>query len=372
MSQSLLGSFKGVLVGIIFVPVSFIGLFWNEGRAVKTAESLAEGAKSVISVPADAVNAANDGKLVYVSGETKTTGLVKDPDFGVSAERMLRLERRVEMYQWKESSRTVNSNTTYSYSQTWSSHRIDSDSFHEPGHPNPEKMPIEPESFNAKGSTLGAFTLSDAVIEKLGTQDYIPDPATIGKNSPATKKHFKLNEEGVFYRGKDPAAPAVGDLRVSYRSVPAGVISLIARQAGNTFAPYIAKAGGEVLLVKQGVVPAAQMFHEAEQENTILTWIIRGAGVLVMFLGFAGLLAPLEAAADLIPFLGHLVRAGANFVAFLAALFFSCITIAIAWVVVRPLLGISLLAGAAALLVWMVMLHNKHKAAKLAQAAAAH
>ena len=360
--MSVKNAIGGFFIGLIFVPGSFIALIWNEGRAVKTANSLEEGAKTVISVPADSVSAANEGKLVYVSGQTAATGAISDPDFGLTAEHMLRLERKVEMYQWKESSSTSNGNTTYSYSQTWSSSLIDSSRFHEPGHQNPETMPIEPASFNAQGATLGAFTLSDAVIEKLGTQTYVPDPEKIGKNSPATKKHFKLNEDGVFYRGKDPAAPALGDLRVSYRSVYAGVISLVAQQAGNTFAPYVAKAGGEVLIVKSGTVAAAQLFQEAQEENTILTWIIRGGGFLFMFFGFAGLFAPVEAVADWIPFLGHLVRAGVGVVAFLAALFFSFVTIAITWVVVRPVVGIGLLVVAGLALYGMIHLHAKHKA----------
>ena len=40
---------------------------WNEGRAVRTAESLEEGAGAVVSVPADAVDPGNEGKLVHVS-----------------------------------------------------------------------------------------------------------------------------------------------------------------------------------------------------------------------------------------------------------------------------------------------------------------
>jgi transmembrane protein TMEM43 len=369
--MSMRGSIGGFFIGLLFVPGAFIALIWNEGRAVETARSLEEGAKTVISVPADAVAPANDNKLVYVSGQTVAIGAITDPDFGISAEHALRLERAVEMYQWKESSSTSNGNTSFSYSKTWSSHAIDSSNFHVPGHDNPEKMPIEPESFNAKGSTLGAFNLSDAVIEKLGTETFTPDPKKLGRNSVATKKHFKLTEEGVFYHGDDPAAPAIGDVRVSFKDVPAGVISVVAQQTGDTLGPYLAKAGGTVLLVNSGVVPAAAMFHEAQQANTILTWIIRGAGFFFMFIGFAGILGPVEMITDWIPFLGHLIRAGVGFIAFLAALFFSFLTIAITWVVVRPLLGISLLVGAAAILFWLIRLHAKHKALAQQQSQAA-
>jgi len=39
-------SIKGVLIGLVLIVGSVIGLFWNEGRAVQTAKSLAEGLAS--------------------------------------------------------------------------------------------------------------------------------------------------------------------------------------------------------------------------------------------------------------------------------------------------------------------------------------
>ena len=58
------GSIKGVLVGLILFVAAFPVLFWNEGRAVKTARSLTEGAAAVIEVSADAPDPGNEGKLV--------------------------------------------------------------------------------------------------------------------------------------------------------------------------------------------------------------------------------------------------------------------------------------------------------------------
>src|SRR6476661_10902894 len=46
--QRLLEAAIGVVVGLVFVLVTVIGLFWNKGRAVQTARSLAEGAGLVV------------------------------------------------------------------------------------------------------------------------------------------------------------------------------------------------------------------------------------------------------------------------------------------------------------------------------------
>ena len=94
-------SIKSVLVGLLLFVVSFPLLFWNEGRAVETAKSLQEGAKTVVSVSADAVDQGNAGKLVHMSGQATPTETLEDPDFGVSAS-VIRLVRKAEMFQWEE------------------------------------------------------------------------------------------------------------------------------------------------------------------------------------------------------------------------------------------------------------------------------
>src|SRR5262249_33496238 len=126
-------SIKGVVIGFVLVALSGFGLFWNEGRAVQTAKSLAEGAALVITIDASPVDprrvdAANEGRLVHVTGEMKAGVKPSDPEFGVSAEG-LRLVRTAEMYQWREEKKTETKKnvggseetvTTYSYVQVWS------------------------------------------------------------------------------------------------------------------------------------------------------------------------------------------------------------------------------------------------------------
>src|SRR5512140_251368 len=97
----LVESIKGVLIGIVFFIGAFPLLFWNEGRAVQTAKSLAEGDAAVVHV--EKLDPGNEGKLVHVSGEAKTDEILADDEYGVMAN-ALRLARRVEMYQYFEKS----------------------------------------------------------------------------------------------------------------------------------------------------------------------------------------------------------------------------------------------------------------------------
>jgi hypothetical protein len=54
-------SIVGVPIGLLMLIAACVGLFWNEGRAVQTARSLAEGKGLVISVDPATVDAANEG-----------------------------------------------------------------------------------------------------------------------------------------------------------------------------------------------------------------------------------------------------------------------------------------------------------------------
>ena len=51
-------SIVGVLIGLVMVIAAIVVLFWNEGRAIQTARSLAEGAgSSWMSIPHASIRA---------------------------------------------------------------------------------------------------------------------------------------------------------------------------------------------------------------------------------------------------------------------------------------------------------------------------
>ena len=66
--------------------------------------------------------------------------------------------------------------------------------------------------------------------------------------------------------------------------------------------------------------------------------------MILMFAGLALIFAPLGTIADVVPFLGSLLRAGTGLVAGVIALTLSILTVALAWIAYRPLVGIGLLA----------------------------
>jgi hypothetical protein len=100
----------------------------------------------------------------------------------------------------------------------------------------------------------------------------------------------------------------------------------------------------------------------------MLTWILRFVGLLVMTFGLLMVLSPIQKAANFVPFLGDVV----GFVLFLAcgliSLALSLITIGIAWLAYRPLLGGGLLAAALVAIILVVMMRKKRGPAPQATA----
>ena len=128
-------------------------------------------------------------------------------------------------------------------------------------------------------------------------------------------------------------------------------VSLVAVQRGATFETYHARAGSDILLLEAGSVPADQMFKSALTKNTILTWALRAAGLLLMFIGLVLVLRPISVLGSVIPVVGSILGAGTASVAFLVALTLSFMTMALAWVAYRPVLALGLMAVALASLV---------------------
>ncbi|MFD2265506.1 TMEM43 family protein [Lacibacterium aquatile] len=353
LKQSLIG----MLIGIVLIIACPFGLFWNEGRAVTTAKSLDEGAGAVVSVDAGRVDRANEGRLIHLAGNTDVSDTVADTGFAVTA-KALRLYRRVEMYQWKESTESSTRTklgggeetvTTYSYEKAWSNESINSADFKEPnGHRNP-RMDISGQDFVAKQARLGGFALSRDVLDQLGNWEPLSVPENrLGAMRSAYRgsKPISLTQDGI-YLGNSPDEPVIGDYRITWVVVAPGELSVIAKQVGNSFAEYQTAAGDGLLMTAEGIKTADDMFAAARTENTILTWILRGVGLVLLFVGFMLVGGPLAVFADVIPFIGSIVRLGQGLLAFSAALLLGGGTIAVAWFAYRPLLTVAVLAGVA-------------------------
>jgi hypothetical protein len=349
-----MGSFVGVLIGLLLFIGSFPLIFWNEGRSVDRIRTLGEGRAAVVSLSSDQIDSAHQGGLIHISGVATTDEVLKDLPFGVQ-ENALKLKRLVEMYQWQEKSESKTTKnlggsetteTVYSYEKIWSQNRIDSSDFKKPsGHENPSMPAFGSEQFTASTIKIGAFRLGSSFVGQIGGFENYP----LGQNNvdamdPALGREYRLNGNSYF-RG-NPSNPQVGAIRISYQIVRPMDVSAVGKQDGDSLQSFAAK-NGTINLLETGTVSANDMFAAAESKNKLVTWLIRLGAFLMMWIGLSLVMGPLSVIGSVIPFIGSILGAGTGFIAFVLALVLTAVTAAIAWIVFRPLIGIALLVAAA-------------------------
>lgn len=359
-------SIKGLLFGILFIVIGVCLLFWNEGRAVKTHKALVESQGLVVSINSQEDAPQLNGKLVHLTGEAISTQTLSDNLLPVSVQ-ALKLQRKVETYQWEETSHSEEKKnmggdtetiTTYNYEKVWSDKYIDSSAFKKPnGHQNPEKWRYQSERWTADQISIGQYQLSETHKNKINNFQTLVIPRNI-----ELPKGVAQNSDG-FYYGKDERKPNIGDQQISFSYIPAQTYSVIGDLAGTTLTEHIASNGRPIALLQAGMHTADAMFEKAKSDNATLTWMIRMAGSLLLIIAFNMIFKPLSVLADIAPLFGNIVAIGTGIVSFLLGLILALTTISIAWIFYRPLVGLALLVAAAGL---VYLLKRKSKQAEIA------
>lgn len=374
--QRLAGSAKGMIGGLLMFIIGTCLLWWNEGRTVRTAKAIGDAASHVESVAdVSKIDASLNGKLIHASAFADTKDTLTDDMFGVR-ELAIRLDRKVEYYQWVENAQMrerekigggKETTTTYTYEKKWVDKPVNSAEFKDPQYQSANKVLSEVEERNemAQHVTFGAYTLPELFVASISGSEPVEVRMT-------EEQHFTWNERlhmlrpkvntetslvhtnaNTVYLGLSPNSPQIGDVRVTFTKVPPADISLIAQVDGSTFKAYRAKNGQSFSRVQMGTVSADEMIEQARSENNMLTWVLRLVGVLLIVIGLKGMFGLLPMLFKVLPFLGSIVDAGVGLVSWILGLAWSLIIIAIAWLVFRPIIGISLLVLAIAGIVFL-------------------
>ncbi len=99
-------AFKGIITGIIMIPLAVVLLWWNEGRSVEVMKTNSYAKDNAVATSKDNVNPDNQGKLIHVNGKAESTSTLTDNVFSISVPNAIKLVRKVEVYQWKENEKS--------------------------------------------------------------------------------------------------------------------------------------------------------------------------------------------------------------------------------------------------------------------------
>jgi len=352
-----------MLFGFALLVGSIVLLYWNEGRAVDASRALAQGERQVVEAPLDAVDPTVEGKLVHATGPLTVGTPARDPLFGISGNNLVRIQRKVEMFQWQEQKNTakhesvggtMTTDVTYNYHTGWSEKSWNSSSFRHPeGHENPA-MPVRGQTFNGKEIRLGAYGLSDTVLQKISVFRTVRV-----ESSAATPPGYRLDGEGLYFGAGSTSAPVVGDVRVTFAGVPEQTISVVAGVSSGMFAAFQEGSGYAIAIVQPGIATSQTLFHVAKEQESTRTWILRLVGCLMMLLGFLFAASPVVTLLAFLPLLEGMAQAGVFLVAVTLTVPLTILSIAVAWFAYRPLMSTALGIGAVIVFFLLRTTHSK-------------
>lgn len=373
--QRLSGSMKGIVSGLLMFIIGTCLLWWNEGRAVKTSKAIKEAESVAVHVDdVSTVDASLNGKLIHASAFADTKDTLADDIFGVRT-LAIKLNRKVEYYQWIENSKSETRDkigggqetvTTYTYESKWVDKPVKSSEFKDPEYKNLNFVltTIEEKDLLADNVTFGAYTLPEFIKRSISgnvpadvqmTNEQVREWNKALHTSVSVRDSVSLvhSDKNTVYFGQSPNSPRVGDVRITFYKVMPADISLIAKVNGETFEDYKTQNGESFSRVEMGTVSADNMFQNAQDENNMLTWILRIVGLLLVVFGVKSMFSLLPTLFKVLPFLGNIVDAGVGLVCWIFGLAWSLIVIAIAWLVYRPVIGILLLVAAVAGIIFL-------------------
>jgi hypothetical protein len=341
-------SFKGILFGFLLIIISIVLLWYNESRSVKQATALKEMQSKIITLPDTKYKQEYNNQPILIQGEVKPVNIVKDTTFGVVSDGLL-LQRDVTMYQWEEQTSSHSEDklggstetiTTYDYYKGWHSHPQNSSSFKHPsGHENPP-MSYHSQLFSTD-ATIGDFHISKSIINKFNISSSFDGLNKMPDNIGEAK-----NYKQFLYIGGNPQSPNIGDIKISYRYTPLGIYSIATKAENRELVDYTTDNGRKFTFIKNGKVSANQIFKDELDSNSLLTWLFRAGGLILMFVGFKLIMGPLSALANIIPMFGSLVSGASSLVALVFTLILGSIIISIAWFASRPIMSLVIIGGA--------------------------
>ncbi|KAF6026787.1 TMEM43 [Bugula neritina] len=152
----------------------------------------------------------------------------------------------------------------------------------------------------------------------------------------------------------------VGDVRVAFSYAglckdsklgQAQLVSVMAMQDGFTLTGYQTEAGNVLEMISLSHKSPEEMVSSAHSQNNLMTWLIRGAGLFINFLGFTCLTSLIRTLVSYIPIIRELVYISVTSFNISLSVSLSLVTIALSWIIYRPTMALSIIALAAGFII---------------------
>ncbi|KAL7527716.1 hypothetical protein ACHAXR_005222, partial [Thalassiosira sp. AJA248-18] len=108
-------------------------------------------------------------------------------------------------------------------------------------------MPYSSQVYSANPINVGSHTLSDGLVDEINWYSDLNNDGSLSVDNITDEygqeKAIVYGNGFYFYLGDNPSSPDVGDMKIDFKYIPEGTVSLIAAQTGASFSPYVTKGG---------------------------------------------------------------------------------------------------------------------------------
>lgn len=337
----LAGSVFGAIIGVLLFFGSFMVLWGNEGKI-----NWSQVANSSTAVDGASVNQKTEGKFIAATGNLVTSEQLSDAPYLRPGD-YVKLERQVEMFAWEETEQSetqkelgggTTTRTTYEYEQRWTEYPENSSNFEYPqNHQNP-RQEVENAEWTVQSANLGAYQIAANEIELPGTT-----PIQLDSKTVAAEGQQRLAGKYLFFGKGTSDRPQIGDLRIQYLSVPSNTrVTVFGTQQRSMIVPYMYRGESSFFRALDG--DRDQAIGQLQSEHQMITWLLRLAGFMMMWIGMCMVVGPITTFLDILPILGTASGWLFGVITFGIALVFSTITILIA-IIAHSLIALIVLLG---------------------------
>lgn len=302
--EKMKNSFKGVLLGLILIPASFIIVYYASQR---------EQASEVLNkaLPLDQVSKAKEKNLpIYIEGSLNVENV--GDDFYLKPGPYLKISRNTQMYAYisEEKSETVKENgkdikkTTYSCNMGWTSTPNTSHKGKGCESENKTNPPQKISQFNK--TTNPNIIYSNKNFSINGEVDYINMPEKnitkedLSENLPNEKNYFYLSESCKNN-------PTVGCERFYYSIItynPDKTYTGIGTVVDQNLSGFVSKENHKYLVIGEGKYN--DVIKSLGSRDATMTWILFAISVFALGFGLILLIGPFLELLQMIPFIGNL------------------------------------------------------------------
>lgn len=264
---------KPSILNIVLIAIGLIVLIYGIFQKSETTVIANEIGEAVVQAHIDKVAPENNGKLVIVSGPIVAADNRTDDFFKIS-HKTIKMKRVVETYQWSQ-----DCSTECTYIKVWSDATIDSSKFDD-AHKNPDTQQYSSEEYVQGKVQLGAYTLSAKLIDDLHYD------TTMGPDEIMEIYNGNYDLVGEYItNAADMDRPMIGDFRIHYEYVKDKDVTVVAKQAGESFEAYYTDRKKEIYDITEGEQTASEYIANLKKSNSLFGVIMVIVGAIFILFG---------------------------------------------------------------------------------------